>query len=138
MKSYLAILAGVMALAFSGCATPFRAPADVAHIQLGRVDSPNVVVQKIWLERKHGALVVRGYVFRQIDAETTSGTHLDVTLYDTAGHVLRRTIEYFEPQEIRRRGSRLTFAAYRVQLDLLPAGTDRIEVKAHDAPPDAH
>ena len=52
---WLVILA---AAALAGCATPFRAPPDVAHIKLDRADSSVVVVEKIWLERKNGPLVV--------------------------------------------------------------------------------
>jgi hypothetical protein len=79
---WLMILAAV---ALAGCATPFRAPPDVAHIKLERADSPVVVVEKIWLERKTGPLVVKGYIVKRLEAEDTTQTHLDVTLYDAAG-----------------------------------------------------
>ncbi|HWA24882.1 MAG TPA: hypothetical protein VG734_04335 [Lacunisphaera sp.] len=120
------------ALALTGCATPFRAPSDAAHIKLERVDSPVVVVEKIWLERKNGPLAVTGYVIRRLSADDTTKTHLDVTLYDTAGRVLRSTVEHFEPRQINDRFRRHGDARYRVELGLPPGDISRIEVRAHE------
>lgn len=124
------VLLTVVALA--GCATPFRAPADAAHIKLERVDSPVVVVEKIWLERKDGPLAVTGYVIRRLNADDTTKTHLDVTLYDSAGRVLRSTVEHFEPRQINDRFRRHGDARYRVELGLPPPDIARIEVRAHE------
>lgn len=132
MKTPLIFLLGVIGVIFAGCATPFRAPSDVAHIQLDRVDSPVVIVEKIWLERKKGPLVVTGYTLKRLSANDTTQTHLDVTLYDATGNALRRTVEYFEPRQIIRRFSRPGFGTYRVTLDPLPPGIVRIEVRAHE------
>lgn len=126
----LLVILGAVSLA--GCATPFRAPPDVAHIQLDRVSSPVVEVEKIWLERKSGPLVVKGYVIKELKAEDTTQTHLDVTLYGAAGEVLRTTVEHFEPRQILRRYRRPDYASYQVVLDPLPAGTVRVEVRAHE------
>jgi hypothetical protein len=115
-----------------GCATPFRAPPDVRHIKLERIGSPVVEVDKIWLERKAGPLVLTGSVVKLLTAEDTTQTHLDVTLYDSAGRVLRSTLEHFEPRQIRRQWRRPGFGIYRIVLDPLPAGTIRIEVRAHE------
>jgi len=128
-------ISGLMLLAtlfLAGCATPFRAPPDVAHIKLERIDSPMVLVEKIWLERKNGPLIVKGYVLKRLSADDTTKTHLDVTLYDQTGQVLRSTLEHFEPRQIRRQGRRPGFGSYRVVLDPLPVGTTRIEVSAHE------
>lgn len=122
----------LVALALAGCATPFRAPPDVAHIKLERADSPVVIIEKIWLERKSGPLVVKGYVIKKLAAKDTTQTHLDVTLYGAADEVLRTTVEHFEPRQISRRYRRHSDAVYRVVLDPLPAGTVRIEVRAHE------
>ena len=116
----------------AGCATPFRAPADVAHLQLARADSPSVLIDKIWLERDAGALVVRGYAHRKLDAATTTGTHLDVTLRDAAGRVLRTQTAAFTPAEIPPSSRPPAAAGYRVPLDPLPANTAQVEVRAHD------
>lgn len=126
------LIAAIAVISFAGCATPFRAPPDVAHIKLERADSPVVRVEKIWLERKKGPLVVKGYVLKRLEAEDTTQTHLDVTLYGEAGQVLRSTVEYFEPRQIPRRHRRPDYASYQVALDPLPPGTARIEVRAHD------
>jgi hypothetical protein len=123
---------GAVGLLLAGCATPFRAPPDVAHIKLDRVDSPVVVVEKIWLERKTGPLVVAGYIVKRLEADDTTQTHLDVTLYDAAGAVLRSTVEHFEPRQIPRRYRGPDYASYRIPLDPLPSGTVRIEVRAHE------
>jgi hypothetical protein len=130
---YPAVIGAALAvIGLVACATPFRAPPDVANIKLDRGDSPLVRVEKIWLERKHGPLVVTGFVIKRLETEDTTGTHLDLTLYDATGQVLRRTVEHFEPRQIPRRYRQLDDATYRVPLDPLPAGTVRIEVRAHE------
>lgn len=125
-------------LFLAGCATPFRAPPDVANIRLERIDSPVVIVEKIWLERKNGPLIVKGSVLKRLSANDTTQTHLDVTLYGQNGQVLRSTIENFEPRQIRRQWRRPGFGSYRVVLDPLPAGTARIEVRAHEGVHPSH
>lgn len=124
------VLAG---LALAGCVTPFRAPADASHIKLERVDSPVVLIEKIWLEQKKGPLAVTGYVIRRMDSEETTQTHLDVTLFDSSGRVLRSTVEHFEPRQIGvSRFRRHRDAQYRVELQIPPAEIARIEVRAHE------
>ena len=130
MKSTACISLALLVLA--GCATPFRAPPGLRDIKLDRVGSPVVEVEKIWLERKEGPLVLKGYVLKRLAAEDTTQTHLDVTLYDSAGRVLRATVVHFEPRQIPRRYRRPDYASYGVPLDPLPAGTVRIEVRAHE------
>lgn len=132
MKTSILLLLGAAGALLAGCATPFRAPPDVAHLKLERVDSPVVRVEKIWLERKQGPLVVAGYVLKRLKATDTTQTHLDVTLYDATGRALRSTVEHFEPRQIPHRYRRPDDAAYRVSLDPLPEGTVRIEVRAHE------
>lgn len=125
----------VVALAIvslTGCVTPFRAPADVAHVKLVRIDSPVVIVEKIWLERNNGPLVVKGFIVKRLGVSDTTRTHLDVTLYDEAGRVLRRSVEHFEPRQIRHHLRLPDLARYNVTLDPLPVGTTRIEVRAHE------
>jgi hypothetical protein len=120
------------AFGLAGCVTPFRAPADAAHIKLERVDSPVVIVEKIWLERKTGPLAVTGYVIKRLQADDTTQTHLDVTLYDTTGRALRSTVEHFEPRQIRSRVHRHDDARYHVMFDVPPENIARIEVRAHE------
>ena len=129
----LACFIGLIAVGFAGCATPFGVPPDVAKITLERGDSPVVRVTRIWLEKRSGPLAVSGYVLRGPNTTDTTQTHLDVTLYDETGQVLRSTVEHFEPQQIPRRFRRPDYAFYRVVLDPLPAGTTRILVQAHES-----
>lgn len=138
MKTALVLSLGVAGLLLAGCATPFRAPADAAHIKLERVDSPTVIVEKIWLEQKQGPLAVTGYVIRRLEADDTTKTHLDVTLYDSAGRVLRSTVEHFEPRQIYPRIRRHSDGLYRVVLNIPPADVARIEVRAHEGEHPAH
>lgn len=91
-----------------------------------------MIVEKIWLERKSGPLTVKGFVKRRAEGADTTGTHLDVTLRDASGRVLRSTVEYFEPRQIDHRQRHPDDAIYQVVLDPLPAGTVRIEVRAHE------
>lgn len=119
-------------LILAGCVTPFRAPPDVAQIKLERVDSPVVIVEKVWLERKGGPLALKGYVLKRLHADDTMQTHLDVTLFDASGRVLRTSVERFTPQRIVKRFRRQSYASYNVNLDPLPADTARIEVRAHE------
>lgn len=102
----------------------------MAHIVLDRLDSPLVWVEKTWLERKNVLLVVRGYVIKRLDTKDMIGTHLDMTLFDAGGQVLRTTVEHFEPRQIPRRHHTPDSTTYRVVLDPLPPGTARIEVRA--------
>ncbi|HEY0862517.1 MAG TPA: hypothetical protein VGD97_00290 [Lacunisphaera sp.] len=131
MKS-LPLILGAAGILLAGCATPFRAPPDVAHIKLDRGDSPLVIIEKIWLERKHGPLAVTGYVIKRLNVDDTTNTHLDVTLFDSAGRVIRSSVEYFEPRQINPRYRRHNDARYRVLLDPFPVGTTRILVQAHE------
>lgn len=124
--------AAMAALLTSGCTTPFRSPPDLAHVRLQGVDSPVIRVEKIWLERKDGQVAVRGYVLRRLAATDTTGTHLDVTLYDAGGRVLRTSRETFSPKQIVRRHRGPDYASYRVALDPLPQGVARIEVRADE------
>ncbi len=134
MKTLPMFLLGAVGVFLAGCTTPFRPPADVAHVKLAisDVDSAAVVLRSIWLERKDASLVVTGYALKRLDATDTTRTHLDVILYDASGQVLRRTVEHFEPRQIPPRLRRAPHATYRVPLEPLPVGTSRIEVRAHE------
>jgi len=133
MKSiHSLVLSTLLTVALGGCATPFRAPADAAHIQLERGDSPVVRVEKIWLEEKAGSLAVTGYVIKRLGVDDTTATHLDVTLFDATGRVIRTTEEHFEPRQINSSVRRHRDGRYWVKIDPTPATIARIEVRAHE------
>ena len=129
----------VVATLLGGCAfapwraTPFRPPSDVAHLQLERRDSEQVVVDKIWLERKKDGLFVRGYVMAQLGVTDTTGSYLLVSLRDSQGAELRSMSVDFHPRQIpRQRRPSSGVAGYRAALDPLPAKTAIILVTARD------
>ena len=132
MKPLSTLSLAVASAILAGSATPFRAPPDVAHLTLQRTNSPNVVVEKIWLERKQGPLSVAGSVVKRLAVEDTTQTHLDGVLYDGGGQVLRSASDHFEPRQIPTRPTRAGVAMYQVALDPLPPGTAVIEVRAHE------
>lgn len=134
MKVSHLLSSALAVIALAGCATPFRAPADVAHLKLISLDSPTMDIDRIWLERRDGKLVVRGYAHRRLDAATAGATHVDVAWRDAAGRVLRATTAEFEAPPAQVPGRPAAPASYRVALDPLPAGTAQIEVRAHDGP----
>lgn len=129
MKSLFILLSAIGTI-LAGCTSPFR--ASQAHIKLETFDSPVVIMDQISLGRRDGGAILIGSVAKRTDIQDTTQTHLDVTLYDAAGLVLRSTMEHFEPRQIPGRYSWPNYATYRVSLDPLPVGTARIEVRAHE------
>lgn len=124
------ILLGVASL--TGCASFLRTPSNLAHVKLETVDSPVVLTETVWLERKDDIVVVTGYVVKRLGVNDTTATHLDITLLDGTGQVLREIGAHFEPKQIPRRYRRPDYATYRVPLAPLPAGTALIIVRAHE------
>lgn len=124
----------VAVLLLAGCATGGRAPADVAHLELVPGDSPLVAVTRTWLQRKEGRLLLSGYVLRKFETKDTTGTHLDITILDAGGRVLRQSVEHFEPRQIPLRRRMPDSANFGIALDPLPAAAARIEVRAHEGP----
>lgn len=131
---YLLALLALPAVAPAGAslATPFRAPAEFAHVRLERADSGNVLVDKIWLERKAGPLCVCGTVLQRLRGGDTDGTILEVALLDARGAVLRRFDAGFTPRHLERRLGRPAAGAYRIEMGDLPAGTVAVRVQARD------
>lgn len=131
----LALLAVVLV---AGCVTPFgptpfRAPADVAHIRLERQDSAQIALDKIWLERKSDGLFVTGYVRAQEGVTDTTGSRLLVSIRDERGKELRALAGDFEPRQIPLR-VRMPYriSRYRVHLDPMPPDAATIVVAARD------
>jgi hypothetical protein len=115
--------------------TPFRPPADVAHLRLEGADSARVIVDKIWLERKEHGLVVTGYVMAKVGVEDTMESHLIVSLRDANGVELRSASVDFAPRQVPRQRRPLGVSQYRLALDPLPPNTAAIVVTARDDRP---
>lgn len=139
----LGALFGVAVGIFAGCtympgrATPFRPPADVAHLRLERQDSARIAVDKIWLERKEQGLVVTGYVtLADLGVTDTMGSYLVVSFRDAGGAELRTTPVDFASRQIpRHRRPPSAVSTYRCPLDPLPPNTAIIVVTARDDRP---
>lgn len=116
----------------TGCATPFRPPADAAHVRLARNGSPTVLVEKIWLERHDDRLCVTGYVIRRLGAADTTRTHLDVTAYGAGRNILAQVTTEFAPRQIPRQCRPAGVAEYHAIVEAPMAQIDQIEVRAHD------
>ncbi len=121
-------------LALAGCATPYRPPADVAHLELRHTDSPSVHVEKLWLDRQDGALALHGFVVGLRAAPVAQAAHLDVRIFDAAGTLLREALVPVAPEPAPADPRLHRDTRYRVGLDPLPVGAARIEVRAHDEP----
>ena len=129
----LMIIAGVTVL--GGCvASPHSAlPTEARNITATAVSSPSVTVRDPALRMRNGRLELTGFVVKVYAAKTTEQTHLDVSFIDGSGGTLRAETVKFSPQRLinaRRAPNRQ--GNYVVPLDSLPAGTVRIEVRAHD------
>jgi len=134
MKFKLTLIAiGVTAL--GGCAglNTERLPDDASHIKLIGVSSPKVIVRTPELRSKASRLELDGTVERAFGADTTEHIHLTVSFYDQTGLILRNEETDFAPRNLNSyRRSAFHHGYYRVPLALLPAGTTRIEVRAHE------
>jgi len=130
MKPLLSL--GVV-IGLGGC-TSARLPPEAAAETLVSVPSAAVALYPPKLLATDGRLTLDGHVFRQNAARTTAKSHLDIALFDANGKVLLSETVSFAPRELRAGTSR-TMAQpghYKLPLGELPAGTVRIEVRAHD------
>lgn len=132
-----ALLFAIIAGGIGGCATapPVELPAAAREIALVPVSSASVTVRPSLLHQRDGRLELVGFVTKVYGAKTTERTHLDIVFFDVDGTSLRTQITQFSPQRLTR-GHRAPNrqAFYSVTIDALPAGTSRIEVRAHDGP----
>lgn len=132
--SLLVVIAPVSVL-LAGCInlTP-QAPASATHgLILEAKSSPKILVAGPRFQLNHGSLELAGTVSKQAGATSTAFSHLDILFYDHSGNVLQNRSIRFTPQSLghSRFGSKRGF--YALNLDELPAGTTRLEVRAHDA-----
>ncbi len=122
-------------LAGAGCALISPTPPEAANLKIERLSSPVVNVERSRIIRDHGQLVLFGYVAKQLGVQDTTSTHLDVTLRDAQGAILRQSVEHFTPAQIPWGGHRMHgHSQIRVVLDPLPPTATTVEVRAHEGP----
>ena len=132
----LNLIAVCGAAMMAGCAVVPQAtlPVELRGIALTPVSSTSVTVREPLLKSHEGQLELVGYVTKVYGSATTESTHLDVKFLGASGETLRQQIAQFSPRGLttgRRAPNRQ--ATYAVAIAELPAGTARIEVRAHDA-----
>lgn len=95
-----------------------------------------MIVDKIWLERREGALFVTGYVIPELGVNDTMRCYVVVTLLDADGVELRSMPVDFQPRQIpvRIRGPKAV-GRYSCPLDPLPPETAVVRVAASDNRP---
>ena len=132
LRRLLLLSTFLCAAALSGCAA-VPLPPEAKKVKLFSAPAAKVILRPPGLALIDGTLSLVGSVERNLVAKSTSGTHLDVFFYDTAGNELRLETAEFYPRDLRpkTRGTP-TVARYRMPILNLPADTDRIEVRAHD------
>lgn len=127
----LCFAVGVAGLA--GCASVPLLP-EAAAVNLDRIPSKSVAVYQPKLVVKEGRLMLDGWVYRQFGAQTTARTHIDVAFLDASGRELRSELTRFAPRDLRMGGHKMAHRGhYTLPIPVLPAGTDTIQVRAHDA-----
>ena len=112
----------------------FQPPKDVAGIQLEKRDSATIIVDKMWLARENGELVIKGYVMAQSRGLDTTKARLLVSIRDGRGTELRSATLGFTPQQISRGYKSPGFSTFAWRLDPMPAGAASIVISAVDAP----
>jgi hypothetical protein len=127
----LCFAVGVAGLA--GCSS-VPLPRAAATVNLGRLPSESVAVYQPRLVVKDGQLMLDGWVYRQFGAQTTARTHIDVAFLDASGRELRSELTRFAPRALRMGNHKMAHRGhYTLPIPALPAGTDTIQVRAHDA-----
>lgn len=129
------LLPFAVATGLGGCASVPLSP-EAAAVRLVSVPSAAVAFYPPKLLVIDGRLTLDGHVFRKYSARTTAKSHLDIALLDASGQILMSETVSFVPRELRAKTSR-TMAQpghYTLPIPELPAGTAKIEVRAHDGP----
>lgn len=124
----------LVALLLGGCQSISPPSPGLASLSVTKVESARVTLWNVRLEKIDGRLFLCGHVFRRYAGavEDTSNTHLVITLFNVQGQLLRELPAGFEPRQIPRGHRGPGYSAFSVALDVLPAGTSRIQVQARD------
>ena len=133
-KGFTAAVAGLGGLLLTGCLhlPPPAPPAQARDLVLAARSSASVKTVSPWLQLSQGGLELAGAVTKEPGAGSTAFSHLDILFCGRAGNILRNQPVRFAPRSVGH--SRFSFQTghYAVDLTNLPAGTVRIEVRAHD------
>ena len=129
MKTYLSF---TLLVALAGC-TSVSLPPEASTVALVPVPSKSVAVYQPRFIMVEGRLNLDGWVYRQFDAPTTATSHIDIVFLDAAGRELRGESTDFAPRDLRGGGHRMRQRGhYSLPIPVMPAGTSKIEVRAHD------
>ena len=126
-------LAGIVILAFTGCAS-VPLPPEAASIVLVPASSAAIKVHRPRLLMRKGNLELEAYVFRQFEADTTADSHVDLVFLDGSGRTLRIETASFWPRSLSRAPRMPQPHAYVRTAVNIPKGTTTIEVRGHDGP----
>jgi hypothetical protein len=133
MKFKLTIIT-ILAAALGGCAgmNTERLPDIASQVKLVGVSSSKLIVRTPELRAK-AKLELDGVVERVFGADTTERTNLTVSFCDQTGQILQSDETDFAPRNLTSyRRSVFHRGSYRFPITSLPAGTTRIEVRAHE------
>ncbi len=119
------------AAGLAGCASA-PLPPEAAAVALVPAPSKFVAIYQPRLVVKDGRLLLEGWVSRQYGARTTAQSHLDIVFLDPSGRVLRSAVTYFAPRDLRGGHWMQPRGHYSLPIPVLPAGTARIQVTAHE------
>lgn len=124
----------LLSAALSGCLnlTPPATAVQSHGLALGAVSSADVQVHGPWLQMNHGRLEIAGSIAKRFGASTTAFSHLDILFCDNAGRTLQVKPIRFVPRSVGHSRFASQRGYYSLNLDTLPQGTARIEVRAHD------
>lgn len=126
----------LVALGTAGCASAeLPLPASLAGLILIPTSSAMVVVREPVIRMDDGLPTLFGHVGKVFGPGSTENTHLDIVYLNAKDEQLRQETVTFSPRKLsttRRSPARQGF--YRVPLSAMPAGTLRIDVRAHDGP----
>lgn len=118
----------------SGCLnlTPPATAAQAHGLKLAATSSICVRVNGPRLQMNQGNLELAGSVAKQSNASFTAFSHLDILFYDDTGRIVETKSITFSPRSVGHSRFASQVGYYALKLDPPPAGTAKIEVRAHD------
>lgn len=116
----------------TGCVAP-TLPRETAGLTLTSLSSVSVSVSKPVFQVQERQLVLHGHVYKQFMGPSTEGTHLDIVYLNSAEQEILLETALFRPKKLCYHARKSLFSGhYEIQIQEIPAGTTKIEVRAHD------